>query len=919
MAYWEASRPPRHSTHHHSRHNQPHDENSSYKVLDHRSRLKHPRKQPSGDSTIAKPNSTSQQQTRYDLVQNWLEQTARQSPHSWPSTSQRHKKVAENSYPSRPLDATSPYNKHPRRVDPRWSSRHGFPSDKRRQSASPFQDLDLEDQRKFRRGRATPSDSSFISGFGNSTKPPDYKTGSIRWGRKKIPPVTAPGEAPIAPIDASSTTSHVSKEANFEKRPRRKTREDKYETKKTKRKHEQEAPPSHDDHRRKKHKRAEKRKSTISSKNVVNNFSSDAVLNNRITPHLKPGLFDNGRKSKKQPISDLAFSEMHFLKHQKRNTQPKLLSKSRLRDKQREGREMEEVSSFFLPYATNGNAPNSRRRPRTRNDHQSLGLQGGQLPYNHAQEFSTPLPPDHCLNSVRVRVSPSCEETIEAPSLDPVRSINDGKESAKNTAYFTWSSSRHSLQPSRRENNSSPNVSDSVWTTTPDPIRRDLIATGIYRNTGIPLYDDQLNEPSMGRRTIETKASSIRLAESRDSLRSAQHELNGSQKVKYRDQAIMTDDPPKCLGPPSDTQITEERQPSSSQEKLNIQPPQCPREINRQQIARDVRLTPIERGNSRQNTQPSNVFSTEAIATHPPPMLLDTSANRNLERQTRETTDQASMTSRDAMPPPPIPSGRHSSFEVARANIGEVDPPQQNVSAINRAAEVSEASHAVSYSKDVQDIRAQPNSCDPTTSSSESIVNNERTLLSFNTASWIPQRTPSARIKEMKSIPPLPSMKSPIYIDQCEGKSNAGSYRRNSTESQAPESMAEFIARIESESLLRSPPRDRDILDPQSEIQQVALDDASFDTNQLQEQFPTSTWQKKTRPHLAPNSRLPYPNPESSRMDQQHEGEFYVETQYPEYGINTPSLPEVMHTLEDFEEERFEMSNFWRPNQFSRF
>ncbi|OTA88180.1 hypothetical protein M434DRAFT_399138, partial [Hypoxylon sp. CO27-5] len=283
MAHWEASRSPRHSAHHHRRYNQRRDEISSYEVLDHRSRLKHQRKQPNGDSTIAKSKSASQQQTRYDLVQNWLEQTTRQNPNSWPSTSQGHREAAENSHPSGQLDATSPYNKHPRRVDPRWSSRHGFPSDKRRQSASPYQDLDLEDQRKSRRGRATPSDSSFISGFENSTKPPDYRTGSIRWDREKVPPTTAPRGAPIAPIDTSSTTSHVGKEANFEKRPRRKTREDKYETKKKKRKHEQEGSPSHDDRRRKKRRRAEKRKSMISSKNVVNNFSSDAVLNNRIT------------------------------------------------------------------------------------------------------------------------------------------------------------------------------------------------------------------------------------------------------------------------------------------------------------------------------------------------------------------------------------------------------------------------------------------------------------------------------------------------------------------------------------------------------------------------------------------------------------------------------------------------------------
>ncbi|OTA88179.1 hypothetical protein M434DRAFT_126483 [Hypoxylon sp. CO27-5] len=610
---------------------------------------------------------------------------------------------------------------------------------------------------------------------------------------------------------------------------------------------------------------------------------------------------------------------MQFLKHQKRDTQPKPLSKSRLRRKQREGREIEEVSSFFLPCAANGNARNSRRRPRTRNDHQGLGLPGKQLPYNHGREFSRPPLSDHRLNYERVRVSRSCEETIEAPSLNPRGSINDDKESGKITAYFTWSSSRYSPQPRRRENNSSPNVSNSVWTTTPEPIRRDLIATGIYRNTGIPLYDDQLPEPSM-RRTIETKTSSIRPVESRSSICDAQHELKRFQKVRYQDQAIMSDDPPECLEPPGDVRMSGERQGPSSQEQSNIQPLQGPQKIDRQQIARDVRLTPVERGDSRKYIQPSNVLSTESIATHPPPVLVDTSTSQNLERQTQDTTDQTSMTSRDAMPPPPVPNGRIGSFEMARADVEEVVLPRQNVSATNITTEVSEASHAVSDDKDVQGIRAQPDSCNQTTSPSESIVNNERTSLSFNMASWIPQRTPSARIKETKSIPPQLSMKSPIYIDQYERQSSTGSYRRNSTGSQAPESMAEFIARIESESQLRSPPYDHAILDPESGKGEVALDDASFNTNLLQEQATARDWQEKTRPNLAPNSHLPYPNLESSRMDQQYEEEFYIETRYPKYGIETPrGLSDVTYPLEDLEEERFEMSNFWRPNQFSQF
>ncbi|KAI1414837.1 hypothetical protein F5Y13DRAFT_178691 [Hypoxylon sp. FL1857] len=925
MTHREVSRPPpRHSTHHRRRNNQPRDENNSHDMPDNRSRPKHPRKLHKGDSTRLESNSASQPQTRYDIVENWLEQTARQSPHPWPGTSQGHRKVAENNCPSRPLHATSPYNKHPRHVDPRWSSRHGFPSEKLRQSASPFRGLDLEDQRKSTRRPEAPSDSSLISGFKNSTKPPDYGTGSIQQDRESTPPARPLREARLAPMDASSTTSHVEEEANFEKRPRRKTREDKYETNKKKRKHEQAGDPSRDIHRHKKRKGVEKRKYVVSSKNLVNNFSSNAVLNDRITvqPHLKPGLFDNGRVSKKQPISDLAFSKMQFLKHQKRDTQPKPLSKSRLREKQREGREIEEVSSFFLPLATNGNTRKSRTHdPRRRYDHQSLGRQGEQLPYTHGQEPPRSVLSDHCPNSERIRMSQGREETIEAPSLGPRGSINDGKESGKSTAYFTWSSSRHSPQPSRKKNGSASDVSNSVWTTTPEPIRRDLIATGIYRNTGVPLYDDHLTEQTMAR-TTETKMPDIRCAELEDNVRNAHKELMGLQKVRYRDQGIMTDDPTKCLEPPRDVQATREHQEPAPnlQDQPNTQKPHVPQEIDRQQIVKDIRLKLIERSDSRQPVQASNVLSTEVIAMHQSPRLGDPGVDRNLERQTQETTDQASMTSREAMPPPSVPNGRHSSIAMARTNVGETVLPRPSAPTSNIATEALEEPHTVSCNEDGQSTRAQLDNYNQTTSSSQSIMTNDHTLLSSNTASWIPRRTPSTRLMGSRSIPSRPSMKSPFYVDQYEGKPGASSCRRDLVGSQVPESMAEFIARIESESQFQSPPRDHNILDSESGIGEAALDYASFGTSLLQEQSSACNWKEKACPPLAPDPHLPYPNSGGSRVVQQYEGEFYIETQHPEYEVGIPrALPEVMQPFEDFEEERSEMSNFWRPNQFSQF
>ncbi|KAI1143382.1 hypothetical protein F5Y05DRAFT_151096 [Hypoxylon sp. FL0543] len=916
MAHWEASRsPPRHSTHHHRRNNQPRDENSSHDVSDNKSRPKHPHKQHKGGSTIVKSNSASQPQIRYDIVENWLEQTARQDPLSWPSMSQGHRKFAGNSCPSGPLNATSPYNKHPTRVDPRWSPRHGLPRGRLRSSASPFRDLGPEDQRKSTRRHAAPSDDSVINGFEISTKPPDYRTGPIRRDRENFPPPRLSRKPRLASMYASSTTSHVDKEVSYEKRPRHKTRKDKYETKEKKRKHQQEGHPSHDDHRCKKRRRAEKRKTMISGKNVMNNFRSDAVLNDRITvqPHLKPGIFDNGRTSKRQPISDLAFSEMQFLKYQKRETQPKPLSKSRQRDKQREGREIEEVSSFFLPHAANGNTPKSVTRSARRshrNNHRDLRHRE-HLPYNTVQEVPEAPLSDHCPNSERGHLSQQCEETTEAPSLHIHGSINDEKESGQNTTYFTWSSSRQSPRLSREENGGSPNVSGSVWTTTPEPIRRDLIATGIYRNTGIPLYDECLSEQHMERRMFEMKNPSIHRTDLEDSVHGTHHKSNKPLKVIYRDQAVMTEDHPTILEPHLDTRVAGEHQAPSSQKEPNTQLPFVPQGLNRQQVAKHVRLTPIERGGSRQNIRASNVLSTEAVATCQSPTPVDTGVGRDPVGQTRGTPDQASMTSRDAMPPPPIPNGRYSSHAMEHDGT-DVDPFPQNVPATYTAAEVPEACHTASCTKDAPETLEHPNCSSQTTLPYEPTTN-------INTASWIPQRTPSARNTERQTPLSRPSTRTAIYIDQYERKSSGGLHHRHQIESQMPESMADFIARIESDSQLRPAPHDCIIPGPESGIRDAALDDASFDTYILQDQFSATNWEEKSFPNVVSDPHVPDPNPGSSRAVQQYD-EFYIETQCPEYGIGIPrGLPEIRPPLEDFEEERFEMSNFWRPNQFSQF
>ena len=183
---------------------------------------------------------------------------------------------------------------------------------------------------------------------------------------------------------------------------------------------------------------------------------------------------------------------MQFLHHPKRNAQPKPLSKSRLRERRRESRELEEDSAFFLPPKTQKNRERSRKRHRVEStkrqssqghhNDQSDSITHGEpsVPsyYAHEDASEKPLPSSEPRHLVRTtRTSPGCSQT--------------GTERSKPTTYFTWSSSRASpvvrVSVDTRPRSSSP---ASEWTTTPASVRRALIDTGVYRDTGIHPYDE---------------------------------------------------------------------------------------------------------------------------------------------------------------------------------------------------------------------------------------------------------------------------------------------------------------------------------------------------------------------------------------------------------------------------------------------
>ncbi|KAI8964934.1 hypothetical protein F5Y11DRAFT_355380 [Daldinia sp. FL1419] len=833
------------------------------------SHLKRPHRIHIDNSLPVRPNNAEQPQARYDIVEDWLEETARLDPKPWPSTSQEHQKeVPGNTFPYKPFDVTSPYNKRPRRVDPRWSLRHDFPSHYTRQSNSPFETSALRISRKSTRKRTAPSDSSFISGFENTTRPPNHTPSPIPGDHVDGPTTKVPRDARLTYFDASSTMSREDQQLNFEKRPRRKTREDKYEPKKRKQSHEEGNTLGHSNHRDKKHKRTGKKKSMASSKNVVNNFTSKTVLNDRITvqPHLKPGLFDNGRASKKPPITDLTFSSMQFLKHQSGNIQPKPLSKSRIREKRREDREMEEVSSFFLPHRPDGNGLRSHKENNGRRYQKRERYNEQPMPTHTEKKFRSSPPNDHAHD----------------------KSVN-GKDVGRGTTYFTWSSSRHSPRINDGGNCSSPDVSGSVRTTIPDSTRMDLIATGVYRNTGIAPYDDRLTEQNTLGKFAEVKVPITRHIGLEDSHDSPRQGADISHKVKYIDQGMMTEDP-------STTSEMLEHPGGGSN-----------------QVVREVRLTPVERRNLSQHIGIPPGLDGQAATIHQRPEAISADADQNLKNREEQASEKVSVTSRDAMPPPPIPHSRDNSTAVPRANVEFIAPRQCTSPAY---MEVSRVPQAVDYGNDTQDSREFLQSYGQNLTN-RSVTNNGHILLTSNSASWVPQSKPSAPITGKGVVLSRLSTTSPTCpMNQDEGRLSRKSFQRDVVAPQKPESMAEFITRIENESQGQYLPHDYDIIGSGK----AALEPSLLDTELPHEQPVVGSAGREAPLNLSSGSYPGYFDPAMPRIDGLYENSLGTETLYAQQRICTPRiLPDVVSSLEGFGEERFDMSSFWRPNQFSRF
>ncbi|ROT39861.1 hypothetical protein SODALDRAFT_358275 [Sodiomyces alkalinus F11] len=136
----------------------------------------------------------------------------------------------------------------------------------------------------------------------------------------------------------------------FEKRPRHKTREDKYDRERKPRgtrKHSESSKPG-----KPKRRKEVAKKQLASRREVMNNFTSQTVRSDRVTLHpgATPGIFQNGHFSSNNHTEDLAHVGMDWtpqVNHHQNVTRRS--SKSRDREKRRRERELEDMNAYFRP------------------------------------------------------------------------------------------------------------------------------------------------------------------------------------------------------------------------------------------------------------------------------------------------------------------------------------------------------------------------------------------------------------------------------------------------------------------------------------------------------------------------------------------------------------------------------------------
>ncbi|KAI1157106.1 hypothetical protein F4825DRAFT_400682 [Nemania diffusa] len=831
------------------------------------------------------------------IVESWLEKVTAPVPTAQMGLREsRNQKLHHRKRPRSKDRHASPCRPHAKRVDPLWRPQHIPPA----QGSSPR--LPLIPTRNPKRYRRDSEDSSLIS---------DLTPRRKSRGRSYIKPASEHGEgshykpldeAEVGAADALSSTSHVDVVRPFEKRRRYKTRVDKYDIKKSGGRRKSEKIPEQDEDRPRKSKSG-KRRHIATGKDVMNNFTSEAVLNNRITvqPNLKPGLFNNKRVSKKAPITDLSFSEMPLPTNQERDSQrQKGLSSSRLREVQRESRELEHISSFFLP--TSADATSRRDRPvkSKRNEEARCKKMPSR---DKAASFTTPSSP--------TAITQPCSIPTTTPSNPHCRS-----GSSRTTTYFTWSSTQHSPEVRNSPVGPQTKSTEPIRSATPDNIRKALVATGVY-NISKDQHRHDLKTPN------ESSSTCSNIVDHVDTYEEGTSTVDQESKIKSKccNDTTSTVAPLARLEARWNTILPPEWRLRRSEDEISsigeqrqetiLDIPARVRSPSRQGVLQEVRIKPTREYPRAQhacchraqdfdpNLQP---MAENYVPVAPEP-------NRAVDQTTPDVQDRGTISSRDAMPPPPLPTPQPNSLHL-NSNRSGGNPS----SSIHLGATRPLETHIQVPNCDHPQVM---DTCKATGQPCEMSRNPEKMIPTLNSTSWISQAITSsiANYERDKTLSRL-SMRSPIYATRSRENTPQGAVCSTPPPA-APmrESMADFIARIESE--LEEPTSLNEPYNPESMTgyQELYVDPIMSTYNAHDRQVITPDGLRTDRRHLPSDITDPIFK-ETFETGQSFDGD---EVPALSSICRHASIPLPTEAPEDNMDEFLEMSKFWRPNRFSHF
>lgn len=620
------------------------------------------------------------------------------------------------------------------------------------------------------------------------------------------------------------------------------------------------------------------------------------------------------------------------MQHQKRNSKPKPLSEARLRERRRESRELEEVSAFFLPSKANINLDRSKElEKRERKNHQIRTRHR-----NYQNDLTTQNEPPRLLMLEN-------EETIKYPrpksrNSRGLTSRDSGPvnlesnctitEPSKTITYLTWSSSPTSphgevldgAQPS------SP-APPSDWTTTPDSIRRALVATGIYRDTGIHPYDDaskgELGYEHAVRRVDHSK--NDKASEHDDN--SQQQESNGLPGSTLHARALTTDDK---QDPTEDHQSQHENVtiPSILEVKYKRGERQTQHDEHSYQKSHssgrvdypeDTRKIPLPSDRRPRLERSLRIGCTDKPQTlqNPDPMGQELGVSyESLALSLEDHVSHASHGSREAMPPPPLPLERGHLSAVARTS-------PEIVSNIEKQLSRDDITGAFFQQPHMDNQQCLPELGTVRTDSASSVRrsgqsrNIGETLCSLETASWIPHaKTPSTAYTERQNGFSRLSMRSPLYQSQLDVNASSRSPRDKSPRVKLQESMTEFITRIERDMQAQLPienitPTEED------EMYNMIASPSDHDIEPQHHLDPNTIGHRET------SSLGVLTNPQAEGTDDgfvQSQGRESHLVHHSRSEVSTPRVfGTTMGVMDYSEDEQLEMSRFWKPNGFAQF